>query len=503
MAVVCVAQFVVVLDVTVVATALPVVGRSLGFPAKDLHWVITGYTLVFSGFLIPGGRLADVLGRRSAFLLGFSVFVLASVACALAWTPWSLLVARLLQGLGAALLAPAALALLTTMGEPGSPRRGVLGVWTAAAATGGASGWVVGGLLTEYLGWRSVFWVNLPVGLFAVAAALCVVPRSRRTPAQVDLLGAVGVTAALAVLLYGLASAGEEGVLSTSTWVSCLLAVVLTVALIGYERRLAHPLLPASLLGSRQTVSANLTALLLTAATTPAMFLAILFVQMVLELPPAHAAWLFPAFNVAVIAGSLLSPLVLRRRAVREVLTSGFAGIGVGTTLLTTLSAGEDSTTRLLAAFALMGAGLGVASVASTHIGTDAAAPADRGLAGGMLNAAAQVGTALGLALVAPLATAGRSPDLESLRRGFLATCVIAGLGTLVALVLTPPQVLSDQRGDSSEELAGNGRSWALAHPHASVASLRRRPRRSAATRCVIPDGCAAYSRGESRSGRG
>ena len=167
-AVACVAQFVVVLDATIVTMALPVVGESLGFSGGSLHWVITAYTLAFGGFLIPGGRLADLVGSRRMFMLGLGVFVLASVGCALAWSPGALVGARIVQGVGAALLSPAALALLSALSEPGAQRRRAVGWWTAAAASGGASGWVLGGLLTETLGWRSVFWVNLLIGLIAL-----------------------------------------------------------------------------------------------------------------------------------------------------------------------------------------------------------------------------------------------------------------------------------------------------------------------------------------------
>ena len=198
LAVVCVAQFVVVLDATIVTTALPVVRESLGFSAGDLPWVITAYTLVFGGFLIPGGRLADLVGPRRVFMLGLTLFVLASVGCALAWAPAALIGARIVQGIGAALLAPAALALVSLLSEPGAARRRALGWWTAAAAGGGASGWVLGGVLTEYLGWPAVFWVNLPVGALALAVTRRVLPAGAATRGRrLDLGGAVGVTARL------------------------------------------------------------------------------------------------------------------------------------------------------------------------------------------------------------------------------------------------------------------------------------------------------------------
>jgi MFS family permease len=456
-AVVCVAQFVVVLDVTIVATALPTAGAALGFATADLHWVITGYTLVFSGFLIPGGRLADVLGRRRAFMLGLGGFVVASAGCALAWSPAALVLTRLTQGVAAALLAPAALALLTMLTDAGASRRRAVGVWTATAASGGATGWVLGGLLTEVLGWPWVFWINLPIGLTALAAAVHVLPRTKGRSQRIDVVGAIGVTTALSALVYGLAHAGAEGALATKSWAPAALAAVLTVAFVRRERNLPYALLPESLLRSRPILTANVAALSLTATTTPAMFLAILYVQRVLELSPARASVLFPAFNVAVVVGSLVCPRLMRSLTARVVLAVGFIGIGCGTAVLTSLSP-SGAVTSLLAAFALMGLGLGVASVGSTHIGTQSADPALRGVAGGALTAAAQVGTALGLATVTPMATA--VPDAASLRAGFLATCGIAALGGV------------------STTLLASGRARAAANPTATAITGAPRPDR-------------------------
>src|SRR5215218_3155757 len=283
-AIVCIAQFVVVLDATIVATALPVIRTALGFSAADLQWVITGYSLVFGGFLIAGGRIADLAGSRRIFLIGLGLFGLASAACALAWSPAALIAGRLVQGLGSALLSPAALALLTLLSSAGQARRRAIGWWTAAAATGGASGWVLGGLLTQYLGWPFVFWVNLPIGIVAMAVTPRLLPAGARTRgAGLDLVGAFAATAGLGLLVYGLASTGEWGPLATTSWVPIALAVGLLTALARRERRVRDPLVPPAFLRTRPIVAANLTALALTASTTPAMFLAILYVQQVLQ----------------------------------------------------------------------------------------------------------------------------------------------------------------------------------------------------------------------------
>ena len=207
-ALVCVAQFVIVLDVTVVTSALPALGRELGFGADDLQWVVTAYVLAFGGFLVAGGRAADLIGARRAFTIGLAGFAAASLGCGLAPTGWVLIASRVLQGLAAALLTPAALALLNAVTEPGAARRRAVGIWTAAAAGGGASGWVLGGLLTEYAGWRWVFLINVPIGVVGLSVVALVLPRVAPEAARrLDLLGAVGLTGGLSLVVYGLSEA--------------------------------------------------------------------------------------------------------------------------------------------------------------------------------------------------------------------------------------------------------------------------------------------------------
>jgi MFS family permease len=427
-AVICVAQFVVVLDATIVTTALPAAGEDLGFTHAGLAWVITAYTLVCGACLVPGGRVADLLGPRRAFGTGLVVFAVASAACAVAWSPAMLVGARAVQGLGAGLLSPAALALLAALTEPGPERRRAVGWWTAAAAGGGASGWVLGGLLTDFLGWPAVFWVNVPIGAVVLAALPRLLPSgTRRRGVRPDLPGALATAVALGLLVYGLSSAGEHGPAMVTSWLPLLLAGCVTAGLVRHLRRSPDPLLPPWLLRSRAVAGACVTALVLTASTTPAMYLSTVYVQRVLELPPARAALLFPAFNVAVIAGSLAGPGLLRRLGARHVALTGFGAIAAGTVLLAALPAAGRPMGQLLAAFAVMGAGLGAASVASTHVGTEAPEPAHQGVASGVLNAAAQVGTALGLAVIAPVA---------GYRTGFVGAGLLALAGLATALLL-------------------------------------------------------------------
>ena len=454
MATICVAQFVVVLDATIVTTALPTIRQALGFSDAELQWVFTAYVLVFGGLLIFGGRVADLAGRRRTFLIGLGLFAAASAGCALAWSPAALVGARVMQGAGAALLSPAALALLTTLTEPGEARRRAVGWWTAVAAGGGASGWVLGGLITEYAGWRWVFAINVPIGLAALVVGPLVLPADRKQAEhrRLDLGGALTAAAGLALLVYGLTSAGERGLDGLATWLPLVLAAVAFVIFVRHEGRTTDPLVPLGLLRSPPVAAANLTALAITASTTPAAYLSVLYIQDVLGVPAGRASLLFPAINLAVIVGSLAGPRLLGRLGARRTLLVGFSSIALGIALLVALPAGGRPVIQLLAAFVLMGAGLGTASVASTQTGTDAADPVYRGVTSGVLNSAAQVGTAVGVALLVPLATTSGWALMTGYRVGFLGAGVIALAGALSSFLVPAAartDYLAEVRGSS------------------------------------------------------
>jgi MFS family permease len=377
-ALLCVAQFVVVLDVTIVAIALPAIGRDLGVAPAGLQWVISAYTLTFGGGLLLAGRVADLYGRRRAFRAGLLLFAAASLACALAPSAGALIAARTVQGAGAALVAPSALALLVAAVPAGPGRSRALAVWTAAAAGGGASGWVLGGVIASGPGWEWVFAVNVPVGVVGVALAGALLAESRGDGGGLDVPGALTLTAGLGMVLLGL---GEGEAIALAAGLALLAAFVLT------QRRAAHPLVPPGALRAPGLARGSLVALALTATTTPAMFLAIL------EADTGNGL-VFAPFNLAVIGGSLAAP----RAHPHRVMAGGLAAIAAGAGAL---AIGWP----LLLAFVLMGGGLGLASVASTAVGTAGGAS---GFASGLLNTAAQLGTAIGLAvLVAPAAALG------------------------------------------------------------------------------------------------
>jgi MFS family permease len=431
----CVAQFVVVLDATIVAIALPAVQADLGLSTATLGWVITAYTLTFGGCLLAAGRVADRWGRRRAFVAGLAVFGSASLACGLAPSGAALLAGRALQGLGAALVSPAALALLLTARPEGGARSRAVGWWTAAAAGGGASGWVLGGLLTGLLDWRWVFLVNLPV----CAAALALAPhllaeRREPAPAPVDAAGAALATAGLAALVLAFTLAPSDGL---ATLVALAVAAVLLALFARVEARAADPLLSGELLRRPRVVEPNVVAAVLTAATTPPMFFCTLYAQNVLGLDPAAAGLLFPPFNLAVVAGSLAGPRVAAAVGERRAMAGGLLGVAAGALVLVTISVNGSALPPLLGGFTLMGAGLGVASVASTARGTAAMPAGDRGLASGLLSTSAQIGTVLGLAVLVPIAAArtAAAGEVAGYQLGFVLAAALAGVAAVAVAV--------------------------------------------------------------------
>ncbi|HWM12542.1 MAG TPA: MFS transporter [Solirubrobacteraceae bacterium] len=426
LALLCSAQFLIVLDVTIVAIALPDIRDDLGFSSSSLQWVLSAYTLTFGGLLVAAGRLGDLLCRRRLFVAGLAAFGAASLACALAPTAGALVAGRAVQGVAAALLTPAALALLTAEFPEPAARRHAVGWWTAAAAGGGASGWVLGGVLVQALGWTAVFLVNVPLCAAGAVVAARVLGRddARREGSLrgLDVPGAVAVTVGLALLMLALTrleSAGPDP-LALAGLAGAAAALALFARI---ERHAAAPILPGWTLRRPAFTTAAGAAAVLTAATTPAMFLAILYQQETLGRQALEAGlWCLP-FNLAVIAGSLLGPRA--RWSPRAAMAGGLVAIAAGAAALMV-----REPAALPPAFVLMGAGLGVAAVASTASGTAALEAHDQGIASGVLNAAAQVGTALGLGLVVTLAAA------TSARAGLAAAAVFA---LVAAVAVTNP----------------------------------------------------------------
>jgi EmrB/QacA subfamily drug resistance transporter len=405
LAIVCIAQFMVVLDATIVNIALPSIQHGLSFSDADLQWVINAYTLVFGGFLLLGGRAADLLGRRRLFLAGVAVFSVASLLNGLAQSSGMLIAGRALQGLGGALVSPAALSIIMTSFPGTQERTKALGVWSAIAAGGAAAGLLLGGVLTDLLSWEWIFFVNVPVGLAAIAAALRVVPESRDASAHraFDLAGAAAVTGGLVLLVYSIVKAQEYGWGSSRTLGMLGVAAALLVAFVAIERRSPAPLIRLSIFRTRTLTAANVAMMLVASGMFSMFFFASLYVQEVLGYSPLKAGLAFLPVTSGMIAGAALAQVAIGRYGPRVVGVAGVALATAGMVWLTGLPVHGSYVSDLLVGLLPMSVGMGLTFVPVTLMATAGVAAEDAGLASGLLNTSQQVGGALGLAILSTL----------------------------------------------------------------------------------------------------
>ena len=444
---VCVAQFINVLSVTVVIVALPEIQRDLRFSESSLQWVVSIYALFFGGFLMLSGRAADLYGRRRLFLLGLGLFSVAALACALSTTSTVLIAARAIQGMGAAVAVPSALSLLTTSFTDARARERALGVWTAAAAGGGATGFFLGGLVTGSVGWRWVFVLNVPIGLagIVVGLALLAPDGGERVDTSLDLAGALTVTGGLAALILGFTRAQVEGFDALNSFLVGG-GVALLVAFGVIERTASDPLIPPQAYRSRRVVGANLVAFSVTAVTSPASVIGSLYLRRILDFSAASTGLIFAPFSIAVIVGSFAGARFTSRLGPRPTIAAGLVVIGAAMVVTSLIDVGGGAP-FLLTGMALSGLGLGCASVPATAVGTAAVEEAEQGVASGLLNTAAQVGTAVGIGALVTLAAArtsalaGSSPAspaqlLSGYRSALLTGAALAGAALIGALVL-------------------------------------------------------------------
>jgi EmrB/QacA subfamily drug resistance transporter len=440
------AQFMVILDITVVNVALPTIGAALSLDRAALTWVVTIYTLCFGGLLLLGGRLADLLGRRRTFLTGLGVFTAASLTAGLAGDGSVLITARALQGVGAALLSPAALSIITTTFH-GSQRRRALAAWAALAGAGAAVGVLLGGLLAAGPGWRWVFFVNVPVGvLVAAAAPLTVAASPRQAAARVDVPGALVVTAATGLLIYGLVEAGDRGWGAAGT----LAPLAAGLALLGVfgvlERTVATPLVDLRLLATQPVVAGAGVMLAASGLLIAGFFLNSLLLQRVMALSALGTGLVFLPVAVATIIGAQAGAHLLGRLGARPVAATGFALAAAGMALLGGISAGDDAVTGVLPGFVLASAGVGMAFVTATTTALSRVDPQRAGLVSGVVTTAHELGAAVGVAVASTIASASvdggsaaSSVVVAGFGDAFLAGAVLAGLAAVAATRLLPP----------------------------------------------------------------
>jgi EmrB/QacA subfamily drug resistance transporter len=416
---VCMAQFMVILDATIVNVALPSIQTDLDMSDADLQWVVNAYTLVFGGFLLLGGRAGDLIGRTRVFLVGVVIFTVASLLNGLAPSSEALILFRGLQGLGAALIAPAALSIITTTFEEGAERTKAMGVWAAIAVGGGAVGLVLGGVLTTTLSWPWIFFVNVPVGIGVFVASLKYVPESKDEHAHksFDLAGAVTVTAGLLVLVYGIVKAQENGWTSLRTGGLFALAFVLLAAFVAIERRSVEPLVRLSIFRVRTVRAANVVMFLVAAGLFAMFYFNTLYLQRVLGYTALEAGLAFLPFTAGIIIGAGLSQSLVPKLGAREVPLIGMPMAILGLLLFLRLQPDGSYLTDLLPGIMLASIGMGLTFVPITLIATSGIPGDDAGLASGLYNTSQQIGGALGLAVLATLAVDATEETLTGLGR--------------------------------------------------------------------------------------
>ncbi|MET8326884.1 MFS transporter [Streptomyces sp. NPDC005181] len=403
-------QLMVVLDATIVNIALPHIQDALSFSTTDLSWVLSAYTLTFGGLLLLGGRAGDILGRRRVFIAGILVFTLASLLGGLAQEPWQLLAARVLQGVGGAIASPTSLALITTTFPEGPERNRAFGVFAAVSAGGGAIGLLAGGMLTEWLDWRWVFFVNVPIGVLIAFLAPMYINESERHPGRFDVSGALTSTLGMASLVYGFIRASEEGWRDSFTVGSFGAAVVLLAAFVLIEMRAKEPITPLRMFADRNRSGTYLIMLSLAAAMFGMFFFIVLFVQNVLGYSPIESGLAFLPVTVAIITGAGLSQRLLPVLGPKPFMITGSALTGIGLFWQTFVSSDSSYASGVLGPMLLFGFGMGLNFVTLTLTAVSGVAQHEAGAASGLLNASQQVGGSLGLSiLVTVFGTASRN----------------------------------------------------------------------------------------------
>jgi EmrB/QacA subfamily drug resistance transporter len=448
LALLCAVQFMVVLDVSIVNVALPSIQTDLGFSQENLQWVLSAYALVFGGFLLLGGRLADILGRRGVFMGGLVVFTVGSLFCGLAWDDTSLIAARALQGLGAATVTPSALSILTTTFTEGRERNIALGAWGAVGGFGAAAGVLMGGILTDLLSWEWIFFVNVPVGVLGLALAPVLLAESRDAHGQShDVPGAVLVTSGLLLLVLGITQGRQWDWLSGKTTAVFAAAALLLAAFALWERRQHEPLVRFSIFRLQTLTAANLAGLIMGTAMFSMFLMLSLYMQQVLELSALRTGLGYLAVAGTAVIWANVAAQVVNRIGVKPALIFGMSMLTAGLVYFTQVSVGGSYWVDLFPGFLILGVAIPFAFVPITIAALAGTKPQEAGLASGLINTSFQIGGALGIALLSTIAVSTTEDELASgtalpgaLTDGFVdafwAGAAIAFAGVLVSVFL-------------------------------------------------------------------
>jgi EmrB/QacA subfamily drug resistance transporter len=448
LALLCAVQFMVVLDIAIVNVALPSIQVDLGFSQENLQWVISAYALMFGGFLLLGGRAADLLGRRRVFIAGTIIFGVASLLAGFAWSEGALIGARALQGLGAAIITPAGLSILTTTFAEGKERNTALGAWGGVGAFGAVAGVLLGGVLTDALSWEWIFFVNVPVAALALVLAPVLLRESRDLTARsFDAPGAVLVTGGLVALVFGITQAHDYGWLSAETIGIFVGSAVLLGAFLVWEARAAEPLMPFSIFRLRTLTGANVAGFILGTAVFAMFLMLTLYMQQVLGYSAMKTGIAYLAVAGTAIIWSGVAAQLVNKVGVKPVLATGMASLTAGLIYFTQVSVGGSYVADLLPGFLLIAVGLGFSFVPISIAALAGVRPSEAGLASGLINTSQQIGGALGVAILSTIATSTASDAVESgtalpvaltdgFQAAFIGATAIALVGIVVSLVL-------------------------------------------------------------------
>lgn len=450
MLLVCAGQFLVVLDVSVVNVALPAMRTGLGLSELGLQWIVNAYVITFAGFMLLGGRAADIFGRKRIFVLGLALFTVASLGGALAQQPWQLIAARTVQGVGAAVLSPATLTILTTSFPTGPARTHAIATWTAVGAGGGAVGGLVGGVLTEYLSWRWVLLINVPVGALVLAGAALWLTESRQGAARrLDVPGAVLVTGGLALVAYGIVQTETDGWRSASALLPLAAGLVVIAAFLAVEARAKAPLMPLGLFRLRSVHSANGAMVLAGAAMFSMWYFLSLYVQNVLGYRPLEAGLSFIPHSLSIVLGSKIAPRLMNRLGAKTLAIAGAVISASGMAWQGTMDVDGTYLGTILGPGILMALGAGLTATPIAAIATSGAAPADQGLVSGLINTSRQMGGALGLSVLSTVAAsrieAGHGP--KALADGYGLAFQVGSmilLGSILLMIIALPRRRAD-----------------------------------------------------------
>src|SRR5262245_40430780 len=462
LALLCGAFFMVILDAAIVTVALPSIEDELGFSAQGLQWVVSAYALTFAGLLLLGGRAADLLGRRRVFMVGLVVFTLASLLCGLAWSDEALIGARALQGIGAAIMTPTALSIITTTFEEGAERNKALGIWGALGGIGATAAWLIGGPLADGPGWEWIFFINIPVGLVALGLSPLLLQESRARLARrsYDPGGALTITGGLALLVYAIVEAPETGWSDRETIILLTGSAVLLAIFLLIESRHRAPLVRLGIFRSRTIVGANTVMLVFGTLPYGLGFVLTLYAQQVLGYSAVKFGLTSLVFPVMAAVGSVVGQGIVLRVGFRPVAALGMALMGGGALLLTQVSVGGSYFGDIFFGLLVFGPGVGLAFVTASIAALAGVSERESGLASGLSNTSFQVGAALGVAIVTTvavsrtddyLATNGDANRLVAMTEGFqsafLAIAILAGIGvTLALLLLGRPSSLPEEQ---------------------------------------------------------